>query len=88
MTREEELIKASIEYRKSREECGVKDPILLDEVDEAFYVGGGWADKTMLDKACKWLEENAGSYLLYPFCEYDKGALVEDFRKAMEDKEL
>lgn len=34
-------------------------------------------------KACKWLEENAGSYLLYPFCEYDKGALLEDFKKAM-----
>lgn len=39
-----------------------------------------------LDKACKWLEENAGSYLLYPFCEYDKGALLEDFRKAMEEE--
>lgn len=35
------------------------------------------------EKACKWLEENAGSYLLYPFCEYDKGALLEDFKKAM-----
>lgn len=38
-----------------------------------------------IDKVCKWLEENAGSYLFYPFCEYDKGALLEDFRKAMED---
>lgn len=86
MTREEELNKASIEYRKSREECGVKDPILLDEVEEAFYVAGEWADKTMLEKACKWLEENAGSYLLYPFCEYDKGSLIEDFKKAMKDE--
>ena len=84
MTREKELYKASEKYRKEREQCGVKDPILLDEVDEAFYLGAEWADKTMLKKACKWLEENAGSYLLYPFCEYDKGTLLEDFKKAME----
>lgn len=45
MTREEELNKASIEYRKSREECGVKDPILLDEVDDAYFLGAIWADK-------------------------------------------
>ena len=38
---------------------------------------------TFIEKAIKWLEENAGSYLLYPFCEYDKGSLIEDFRKAM-----
>lgn len=86
MTRIEEIEKASKEYRESREECGVKDPILLDEVDDAHFMGAIWADKTMLDKACKWLEENAGSYLLYPFCEYDKGSLIEDFRKAMEEK--
>lgn len=38
-----------------------------------------------IDKACKWLEENAESYLLYPFCECDKEALTEDFKKYMED---
>lgn len=42
-------------------------------------------EKEWIDKACKWLEENAGSYLLYPFCEYDKGSLIKDFKKAMED---
>lgn len=41
---------------------------------------------TFIDKSCKWLEENAGSYLLYPFCEYDRGALLEDFKKAMEEE--
>lgn len=41
---------------------------------------------TFIEKACKWLEENAGSYLLYPFCEYDRGALLEDFKKAMEEE--
>lgn len=45
MTRIEEIEKASNEYRKSREECGVKDPILLDEVDDAYFLGAIWADK-------------------------------------------
>lgn len=41
--------------------------------------------KEIVDKACEWLEENAGSYLLYPFCEYDKGSLIKDFVKAMKE---
>ena len=85
MTREKELYKASEKYRKGREGCGVKDPILLDEVEEAFYLGAEWADKTMLKKACKWLQEHSGDYLLYPFCEFDIGELVKDFKKAMEE---
>lgn len=45
MTRIEEIEKASKEYRESREECGVKDPILLDEVDDAHFMGARWADE-------------------------------------------
>ena len=30
---------ASIEYRKMREECGIKDPVMLDEIEEAYYEG-------------------------------------------------
>jgi len=45
MTRIEEIEKASMEYRKSREECGAKDPILLDEIDNAYFMGAIWADK-------------------------------------------
>lgn len=50
-----------------------------------------WADETMLNKACEWLKENMGNYIIeHPFfpagssvtVEEDK--MVEDFRKAME----
>lgn len=83
MTRIEEIEKASKEYRKSREECGVEDPILLDEVDDAHFMGAIWADKTMLEKACKWLYE----YCRYGCCEYiEKNDFINDFKKAMEDK--
>ena len=33
----EKIIKSSKVYRAYREECGIKDPILLDEVEEAYY---------------------------------------------------
>ncbi len=33
----EKIIKSSKAYRAYREECGIKDPILLDEVEEAYY---------------------------------------------------
>ena len=38
-----------------------------------------------IKKACKWLQEHSGDYLLYPFCEFDIGELVKDFKKAMEE---
>lgn len=31
--------KAAKEYRKFREECGVKDPVSLNEIEEAYYLG-------------------------------------------------
>lgn len=37
--------------------------------------------KKVIKKACKWLQKHSGDYLLYPFCEFDKGALLEDFKK-------
>lgn len=56
-------------------------PTILDAIEYGIEKG----KEEMLDKVCKWLEENAGSYLLYPFREYDKGALLEDFKKAMKE---
>ena len=50
MIQEKELVNASVKYRKGREQCGVKDPILLDEVEEAYYLGAEWADETILSK--------------------------------------
>ena len=45
-----------------------------------FQMGAMWADKTMIDKACEWLEVNVPNYFghseVYPY--------LKDFRKAME----
>lgn len=39
MTREEQIKQWSKDYRKYREICGVTDPICLDEIEEAYYLG-------------------------------------------------
>lgn len=51
--------------------------------------GAKWADKTMLDKACEWLE-NHNDYLRVHDngrgVRFDMTLCVMDFRKAMEEK--
>lgn len=42
-----------------------------------FVEGAEWADKTMLDRACKWLEN--GGYFV------NSNETIEDFRKAMKE---
>lgn len=77
MTREEQIIKASqLFYAKHQQ--------------KPFMDGALWADRTMLNKACEWLEKNACNY------EYSGGTcdswfsasdLVESFRKYMEEQQ-
>ena len=80
MTRREEIEKKAKDIAKANR-------LAYSEiaVEQGFVCGAQWADKTMLDKACEWLQEHSGDYLFYPFCEFDKGELVKDFKKAMEE---
>lgn len=64
---------------------GTKGDISSALMDE-FIAGAEWADKTMIDKACEWLRDNADGYMVI-----DEGgdgemhySLIDDFRKAME----
>lgn len=83
MNRQEEIKKASYEY------C---DPFCNPQPtsDLAFRKGAQWADKTMIEKACKWLEENItndptrGLMAKYGRC-VTRGELLRDFKQAMED---
>ncbi len=36
---QKEFAQASITYRKFRERCGIKDPVMLDEIEEAYFKG-------------------------------------------------
>lgn len=89
MTREEQILNKAIDYS----EKGVNFLEYEDEfgnvcddktfVEKAFIEGAKWADKTMIEKACEWLDINfptidcAGSW-------YKEG-FIKQFKKAMEE---
>jgi hypothetical protein len=38
----------SKKYREFREECGIKDPVMLNEIEEAYYRGYNQAEKDLM----------------------------------------
>ena len=52
---------------------------------ESFMRGAKWADETMIDKVCEWLEFNYTEYLDNSRLGINMKEMVEDFRKAMEE---
>ena len=89
MTREEQIRRASIEYTlKNRPKCICGD--MEDELNRnpSFEEGAKWADVTMIEKACKWLEQHQEDYNMYDVWRGDYvnfQSLIIDFCKAMED---
>lgn len=51
-------------------------------IADAWYAAVKWADQTMLDKVCKWLEERQAVDLEVPNIE----KFISDLRKAMEEQ--
>lgn len=70
--REEEINEAAKEFALSDK---TETTDLFDAIND-FYYGAKWADKTMLDRVCKWLQD--GGYFV------NSNETIEDFRKAME----
>lgn len=92
MTREEQIRQAGIEYTYKDKPmcigCGIFSEV-IDEMNRnhAFEEGAKWADKTMIERACEWLEDNIFDY---PWWDddapsFDDDDIVNDFRKAMEE---
>lgn len=95
MTREEQIREASIDYQLSTNPRAIGGDAFADmaremNVNPSFIAGAKWMEKQMIEKACKWLEENIGEYEdIY----YDVGVFVSpdfrieefinDFKKAM-----
>ena len=54
--------------------------------EEGFIAGAKWADETMIDKACDWIQMNAQKYMhSIGGCMYfDVVNSTKDFKKAME----
>ena len=76
MTREEERL----EQAKFYIDKGVKDPHIH------FLRGAEWADSTMIDKACEWLEENLAketSLLCSGIVHVNFNSAIRKFKQAM-----
>ena len=72
MTRKEEIHQSLLNYKNTYNALFPNGCI-----NENVYIDGAeWADKTMIDKACEWLEENLWDSI--------KTEFIENFRKAME----
>ena len=84
MKREEEIKQAKDGYmrRIGAEPRADEDRNNLDVAD-AYIAGAKWADRTMIERACQWLQENAAMLWESP-CNPDR--IVEQFRKATQDE--
>ena len=93
MARKEQIRQASIEYTlKNRPICIGGDSFaeMADELNRnsSFEEGAKWADKTMIEKACEWLEQFQEDYDVYDAWNGDYvsfKSLIIDFRNAMEE---
>lgn len=89
MTREEQIRQASIEYTYKNIPMCIGGGSFSDVVDEmnrnyAFEEGAKWADKTMIAKACKWLDTvntdnymDSGIFQMYDLISYLRKYLEE-----------
>lgn len=91
MTREEEIKKQADIYTDDDSnyaewsDGGWSDSNDIKLVEKAFIEGAQWADKTIIEKACKWIKENFENYVGVDVSNYDihDEEFADDFRKAM-----
>lgn len=78
MKREEEIEQQAFVYYES---CSDEDIAK----SKGFIEGAKWADETMIDKACEWLDKvNTDNYMDSGI--FQMSELISDFRKAMKGK--
>jgi hypothetical protein len=86
MTREE--IERSFQYNMTNEFIKWDKAVnaeYKEENEEAFYQGAYAAQKYLIEKACKWLENNTNWNLNYYGGNNPNKGKIDDFRKAMEE---
>lgn len=80
-TREEEILKEA-EYRYN-----VQHPF-IDIAKASFIEGAKWADETMIEKACSWLDRALDNFYIgtQQANFTDKVKFIESFKKAMRNR--
>lgn len=87
MTREEEIIKQVEIYTDDASNLiewgdGWEDYNDYEYVKKAFIKGAKWADETIIEKACEWLDINFPNIDNVGF--WYKEGFIKQFKKAME----
>jgi hypothetical protein len=94
MSREKEIIEAGIEYTMRTKPNMLAGDRFSEEMkifnrNKHFEEGAKWADATMIDKACEWINMNIADYIVEGSREgisvENKKQLINDFCKAMEE---
>jgi hypothetical protein len=86
MSREYDIINAAWDYFQDLDSNYFEPTPYCNPHIDAFEAGAKWADKTMIEKACKWLEQHKEDYNKYDAWRgdyVDFKSLIIDFRKAM-----
>ena len=87
MIKTDELSKA---YRKYREDCGVNDPVYLDEIEDAHFDGVEKGYEWAVSDVIEWLRKNLLNYIEIDFslagktetnCNWDE--LLNDLKNYM-----
>lgn len=82
MTREEQISREATKYAE-KNQIAIRNMLPSINAMTSFINSAKWADKTMLDKVCKWLEERQAVDLEVPNIE----KFISTFRKAMEEQQ-
>jgi hypothetical protein len=84
MTRREEIAKATKECKEDY--VGLGRHLTSNDIADAFEEGAKWADKTMIEKACKWLINIDFDDFHFRCTDetFDNDVFVDAFRKVME----
>lgn len=86
MTREEQIREASIDYQLSTNPRAICGDAFADfaremNVNQGFIAGAKWMEKQMIEKVYEWL-----GHVFKDLAGYKcSGALIEDFKKEMEE---
>ena len=80
MKRGEEINKEALRYGEP--EYLLQTPNILGS--QGFVQGAKWADKTMIEKACRWLESNLNP-VFYSGNGWTTEEFIDNFKKAMKE---
>lgn len=91
MTREEQIQKQAdiytddtSNYAEWSDDGGWSDTNDIELIEKAFIESAKWADKTTIEKACEWLEEQ-NKMCMYELEMILGGNFINDFKKYLEE---